>query len=160
MLDRFATWCSLGCHDGFTTGNTRRPIFSSICRHSVKKEGSWADERSRGRGRDGRIGRKARFVDFEPPWFFPRPFPFVVAFSCGRRHYGRSSPCRPFSTPSISLPPIDRETRNGDSLNLDPVLMEHSPDNGFGMLWRLDVSRTEYPDLVWIWLRSAEQRRS
>jgi len=22
----------------------------------------------------------------------------------------------------------------GDSLNLDPVLMEHSPDNGFGML--------------------------
>jgi len=39
--------------------------------------------------------------------------------------------------PPLLLPlplPIDRETRNGDSLNLDPVLMEHSADNGFGML--------------------------
>lgn len=113
-------------------GDTRRPIFPSTRRRqSVKKEeGVKADgqsdevgRRRDGRSGDGRIGRKARFVDFELPCFFPRPFPFVVAFSCGCRHYGSSLRRAALSLacpPSPSLIPIDCETRNGDSLNLDP----------------------------------------
>lgn len=75
---------------------------------SAKKERA-RGAAGRGRDRDGGIGRKARLVDFGPLSllrFFPRPFPFVVAFSCGCRHYGRalslSPSCRPFPPLSIA----------------------------------------------------------
>lgn len=116
----------------------------------VRADGGVQDERRRRRREDRTEGTLRRF---RTPLILP------TSISLCRRVFLRLPALWPLYIvrPPFS-PPIDRETRNGDSLNLDPVLMEHSPDNGFGMLWRLDVSRIEYSDLVWIWL--AEERRT
>lgn len=94
-----------------------------VCLLAVAEKGRTA--RVEASGGDRRIGRKARFVDFEPPWFFPRPFPFVVAFSCGCRHYGRSS------VVAAPAPPYRSRNAKWGSLNLDPYFDGTPPDNGF-----------------------------
>lgn len=82
----------------------------------MKKERPRSDGRRERRTKrdDGRIGRKARFVDSEPPLdsshvHFPLSSRFpAVASTMAASHR------------AALFPPIDRETRNGDSLNLDP----------------------------------------
>lgn len=90
------------------------------------------DERRRTMGGIGRIGRKARFVDSKPLSSPPSDSSHVHFPLSSRFPAVAGTMAAPHR--AALLPPIDRETRNGDSLNLDPVLMEHSPDNGFGML--------------------------
>lgn len=91
-----------------------------------------ADERRERRMRGGDVGRdraEGTLRRFRTPLILP------TSISLCRRVFLRLPALWPFYiVRRPSPPPIDRETRNGDSLNLDPVLMEHSPDNGFGML--------------------------
>lgn len=156
MVFHTLRWCLVRHCDGFTTGNTRRPIFSSICRQSEKKEGvrwqagwmdkggeRWGEERRRQDRAEGTLRR------FRTPLILP------TSISLCRRVFLRLPALWQLSVPSpFPLPPslpflaplsIAKREMGRDSLNLDPVLMEHSPDNGLGMLWRLDVSSYRVP---------------
>lgn len=121
----------------------RRPILSFIRWQSAKKEGDTASRWLRGDGMPARGMRWDRAEGTLRRFRTPSTSLLILPTStclCRRVLLRLPALCAAFLPFPPPPPPIDRETRNGDSLNLDPVLMEYSLDNGFGMLWRLDVS--------------------